>query len=106
MAHVHGLRTPVRLLVLAGALLALSAPSEAWAASSAPAPVPSGGGGLAPNGQATNVPPPPAKHAHGTWMSGFTLTEDWPPPESGYEGELVGAPGLSGTQPIDWPSPA
>jgi 3D (Asp-Asp-Asp) domain-containing protein len=100
MAHVLGPTHPFRRLALAGALLSLAAPSTAWAAVTSSSP--SGGGGLAPNGQATSVPAPPSKTAHGTWMSGFKITEYWPAPESWFVGKLVGAPGLNGKHRIDW----
>jgi 3D (Asp-Asp-Asp) domain-containing protein len=103
MAHVSvpGSTTPARLLALAGASLALAAPSSALAAVTA-TPTYSGGGGLAPSGQSSNVPPPPSKNAHGTWMSGFKITEYWPAPESWFVGALVTAPGLKGKHRIDW----
>jgi 3D (Asp-Asp-Asp) domain-containing protein len=57
-----------------------------------------------PNGQATNSKPPapPPKNAKGTWISGFTITEYWPSPESWFVGALVQAPGLPGKHRIDW----
>jgi 3D (Asp-Asp-Asp) domain-containing protein len=66
---------------------------------------PSGGaplGGLAPNHKRHKVPPPPSKHAHGTWLSRVTITEYWPAPESWFVGRPVSAPGLSGKHRIDW----
>lgn len=59
-------------------------------------------GGLAPTGKPHKIPPPPSKHAHGSWMGGFTITEYWPAPERWFTGRLVRAPGLSGRYPIDW----
>lgn len=35
-------------------------------------------------------------------MSGFTITEYWPAPESWFIGKLVTAPGLTGKHRIDW----
>ena len=103
----------VAVVALAAALLAapgatafgggsgLSGPASAAQASSNP----SGGaplGGLAPNHKRHKVPPPPSKHAHGTWLPGVTITEYWPAPESWFVGGLVSAPGLSGRHRIDW----
>ena len=100
MTHVLGSTPPARLLALAGAVLALTVPSSAWASSLRSEP--SGGGGLAPTGRTTAVPPPPSKNAPGKWLSGFKITEYWPAPESWFEGKLVSAPGLSGKHRIDW----
>src|SRR5437764_13335010 len=78
-----------------------SGPASAAQASSNP----SGGaplGGLAPNHKRHKVPPPPSKHAHGTWLPGVTITEYWPAPESWFVGGLVSPPGLSGRHRIDW----
>ncbi len=68
---------------------------------------PSGGaglGGLAPvrPSHTLKIPPPPSKHAHGKWLSGVTVTEYWPAPESWFVGKLVSAPGLTTKHRIDW----
>lgn len=61
------------------------------------------GGGLAPVASTpTHIPPPPSKHAKGTWLKGVAVTEYWPAPESWFVGEMVKAPGLSGLHRIDW----
>jgi 3D (Asp-Asp-Asp) domain-containing protein len=61
------------------------------------------GGGLAPVASApTNIPPPPSKHAQGKWLSGVTVTQYWPAPESWFVGKPVAAPGLAGLHRIDW----
>jgi hypothetical protein len=61
------------------------------------------GGELAPTAPTRrNVPVPPSKHAKGTWLGGFTITEYWPAPESWFVGRLVKAPGLAGRHHIDW----
>jgi 3D (Asp-Asp-Asp) domain-containing protein len=61
------------------------------------------GGGLAPtSAPPTHVPPPPSKHAKGSWLTGVTITEYWPAPESWFVGRLVKAPGLPGLHRIDW----
>jgi 3D (Asp-Asp-Asp) domain-containing protein len=38
----------------------------------------------------------------GRWVSGVTITEYWPAPESWFVGQLVQAPGLAGRHRIDW----
>jgi 3D (Asp-Asp-Asp) domain-containing protein len=67
---------------------------------------PSGGapiGGLAPTKKPKHkIPPPPGKHAHGRWLSGFTITEYWPAPEAWFVGRLVTVPGLTSEHRIDW----
>jgi 3D (Asp-Asp-Asp) domain-containing protein len=61
------------------------------------------GGGLAPTQHVSpKLPPPPSKHAHGSWLTGVTITEYWPAPESWFKGRLVKAPGLPGLHRIDW----
>jgi 3D (Asp-Asp-Asp) domain-containing protein len=91
-----------RLLVSLAAALAVALPADALG-SSASAPPPSGGGGLAPTGSPPlKLPPPPGKHNRGRWLSGVTITEYWPAPESWFVGQLVSAPGLSGKHRIDW----
>jgi 3D (Asp-Asp-Asp) domain-containing protein len=93
-------RRLVGALVTIGAI-ALPSPALAWTGSKTP----SGGapiGGLAPSNSDPNVPPPPGKHARGSWLHGVTITEYWPAPESWFRGALVGAPGLPGKHRIDW----
>jgi hypothetical protein len=64
---------------------------------------PSGGSGLfSPSRAKTHIPSPPSEHAKGHWVSGFTITEYWPTPESWFVGRMVSAPGLSGQHRIDW----
>ncbi|MGZ4170842.1 MAG: 3D domain-containing protein [Solirubrobacteraceae bacterium] len=61
------------------------------------------GGGLAPIASTpTHVPPPPSKHAKGSWLKGVAITEYWPVPESWFVGAMVKAPGLPGLHRIDW----
>jgi 3D (Asp-Asp-Asp) domain-containing protein len=82
------------------ALAAALAGESAWAGAG-----PTGGaplGGLAPNKRAAKVPAAPSKHDHGKWMSGVTITEYWPAPESWFVGELVRTPGLPSRHRIDW----
>jgi 3D (Asp-Asp-Asp) domain-containing protein len=70
-----------------------------------PPPGPSGGapvGGLAPTHRPGRIRPPPGKHAPGIWLTGATVTEYWPAPESWFVGRLVTAPGLTQEHRIDW----
>jgi 3D (Asp-Asp-Asp) domain-containing protein len=61
------------------------------------------GGGLAPVAPApSHVPPPPSKHAKGSWLKGVAITEYWPAPESWFVGAMVKAPGLPGRHRVDW----
>ncbi|MFZ1995732.1 MAG: 3D domain-containing protein [Solirubrobacteraceae bacterium] len=61
------------------------------------------GGGLAPVASTpTHTPPPPSKHAKGSWLQGVAITEYWPAPESWFVGKMVTAPGLPGLHRIDW----
>ena len=94
-----------RLAVAAAALAPMLVATPA-ARASGPGPGGSGGvpiGGLAPtHKRAAKIPPPPSKHAHGTWLSNVAITEYWPAPESWFIGRLVSAPGLSGKHRIDW----
>jgi len=61
------------------------------------------GGGLAPVSAApTRIPPPPSKHAKGSWLKHVTITQYWPAPESWFVGAMVNAPGLPGLHRIDW----
>ena len=99
---------PRRLLgpIALVATLALAvAPARAQAAP-IPSPGPTGGapiGGLAPTPKRKRrIPPPPSKHAKGTWMRQVLITEYWPAPESWFVGALVKAPGLPGRHRIDW----
>jgi len=50
----------------------------------------------------TSIPPPPSKHSKGRWLSGVTVTQYWPAPESWFVGKLVTTPGLPGLHRIDW----
>ncbi len=97
-------RPAIALLGLAAAI-ALGIGPGAADASHRSNPPPSGGaglGGLDPNHTSHKVPKPPSRHAHGTWLSGVTITEYWPAPEKWFVGRLVRAPGLSGKHRIDW----
>jgi 3D (Asp-Asp-Asp) domain-containing protein len=77
-----------------------SAPSSAGGGSGG-APILSGG--LAPTAPAPGaVPPPPSKHAKGSWLKGVAITEYWPAPEAWFVGQMVKAPGLPGLHRIDW----
>jgi 3D (Asp-Asp-Asp) domain-containing protein len=106
LLRVALLTASVGLLGASGALA--SGGGSGLSGSSVPAQAassPSGGaplGGLAPNHKRHKVPPPPSKHSHGRWLSGVTITEYWPAPESWFVGQLVSAPGLSGKHRIDW----
>jgi 3D (Asp-Asp-Asp) domain-containing protein len=61
------------------------------------------GGGLAPVASTpTHIPPPPSKHAKGSWLKSVAITEYWPAPESWFVGQMVNAPGLPGLHRIDW----
>ena len=51
---------------------------------------------------AHKVPAPPGPSTPGSWLTGTTVTEYWPAPESWFRGELVSAPGLSSGHRIDW----
>ena len=83
-----------------------SASPTPGSASPMPAPGPTGGapiGGLAPTPKRKRrIPPPPSKHAKGTWMGHVLITEYWPAPESWFVGAPVRAPGLPGRHRIDW----
>jgi 3D (Asp-Asp-Asp) domain-containing protein len=97
---------PPRASITLALAVAMAVPSAALAAgSSGTSTTPSGGvapGALAPNHSHPNVPPPPSKHAHGSWLRAITITEYWPAPESWFRGRLVSAPGLPGKHRIDW----
>jgi 3D (Asp-Asp-Asp) domain-containing protein len=101
-----GIRIPRRAAGTIAVAIAIAAPSQALAAgSSGTSTAPSGGaapGALAPNQTNPKVPPPPGKHAHGSWLRAITITEYWPAPESWFRGRLVSAPGLAGKHRIDW----
>jgi 3D (Asp-Asp-Asp) domain-containing protein len=38
----------------------------------------------------------------GRWLTGVTISEYWPVPESWFRGELVSAPGIPGRHRVDW----
>ena len=61
--------------------------------SAAGTPPSSGGtgiGGVAPTAaHPPRAPAPPSKHDRGKWLSGITITEYWPAPESWFVGRLV-----------------
>jgi 3D (Asp-Asp-Asp) domain-containing protein len=50
------------------------------------------------------APPPVPEHpiVRAQWLSGVTITEYYPAPESWFAGRRVPAPGLSGTYAADW----
>lgn len=49
------------------------------------------------------APPPPEQPInHPQWLSGVTITEYYPAPESWFAGSRVTAPGLNGTYAADW----
>ncbi len=93
-------------LAVAGTLLAIALPATTSATSISSEPTggaPIVSGGLAPTGPGpSRIPPPPSKHAHGRWLSGVSITEYWPAPESWFVGRLVSAPGIPGLHRIDW----
>ncbi len=91
----------LRLGVLPLAAAAVATLALAGGAVAATVPV-SGGGGLVPVNQHNKIPRAPSKNAHGKWLSGVTVTEYWPSPESWFTGEEVKAPGLPGKHRIDW----
>jgi 3D domain len=89
----------------AAALVTVSAAGAASAFDSSGTPnggAPIAGGGLAPTGATPSIPTPPSKHARGRWLTGVTITEYWPSPESWFVGKLVKTPGLTGMHRIDW----
>ncbi len=59
-------------------------------------------GGLVPTGVSPQIPAAPSKRDAGHWLSGVTVTEYWPAPESWFVGRLVAAPGLTGPHRVDW----
>jgi 3D (Asp-Asp-Asp) domain-containing protein len=81
-----------RVLAVAVALLALFASSWPALPRATAGAIPSGG--TSPTGHA----PRPRRR----WLTGFTITEYWPAPESWFVGKLVTAPGLPGKHRIDW----
>jgi 3D (Asp-Asp-Asp) domain-containing protein len=109
-----------RVLIWSSVLVAIGGPADAlgsdtpsggsWLpATSTGAPTggasPAGGapttGGAPPSVGQPATPPPGSKTA-GRWLSGFTISEYWPAPESWFTGRLVSAPGLPGKHRIDW----
>ncbi len=90
------------IAMCAGALAGAGQASSPGGAAPGAGPLPTGGGGLAPTGAPQRVPAPPGRHAHGSWLRSFTITEYWPAPESWFVGRLVSAPGLTGLHRIDW----
>jgi 3D (Asp-Asp-Asp) domain-containing protein len=96
--------TARRVLLLICAAGGVLASASAAFASGAP---PSSGGaaimGIAPTPRHTGKSTArPSKRDHGRWLSGVTITEYWPAPESWFVGEPVSAPGLPGKHRIDW----
>jgi 3D (Asp-Asp-Asp) domain-containing protein len=98
------------VVALAAASPALVAPAASAASggsgAGSPSKVPSGGASATgpaptPKRRATRAPRKPAK-GKGRWMTGVTITEYWPAPESWFSGALVTAPGLAGKHRIDW----
>jgi hypothetical protein len=93
---------PRRILGALAAVLAVGAPADALASGSASSPT--GGGAISPTGtqKPAQIPSPPGKHAHGSWLHKVTISEYWPAPEAWFTGRLVSAPGLPGKHRIDW----
>jgi 3D (Asp-Asp-Asp) domain-containing protein len=96
-------------VLLATAALAAIAPLAATTASAATGGTGTGTAGTSgtsgPTGGAAPTPtkkPKPHKKQPGRWISGVTITEYWPAPESWFAGKLVTAPGLPGKHRIDW----
>jgi 3D (Asp-Asp-Asp) domain-containing protein len=51
----------------------------------------------------SRVPPfATASSPRGHWLTGVTISEYWPVPETWFRGELVSAPGISGKHRVDW----
>lgn len=108
----HRTRLPARLIATLAAGLAMLGGSPAAAPARHAASPPGGtgatggapivSGGLAPGGGPHRVPRPPSRHDRGHWLTGVTITEYWPAPESWFVGRLVAAPGLPGLHRIDW----
>jgi 3D (Asp-Asp-Asp) domain-containing protein len=103
------------LLVVALAALALGAgfSGRAQAASggggaSAPSKPPSGGASATgripakPKAKPKPTTPAPQHNGRRRWLTGVTITEYWPAPESWFSGALVSAPGLPGKHRVDW----
>ena len=91
------------------ALTAAPPPASAIPLPAGASPTPPGPTGGAPSAawpptpkRKRRIPPPPSKHAKGTWMGHVLITEYWPAPESWFVGALVKAPGLPGRHRIDW----
>jgi len=99
-------RTRSLLVSAAGVLTAAVALQGIAAAASGVIHDVSGGapvGGLAPTHKHTTSPlTPPGQHSHGRWLSGVTITEYWPAPESWFVGRLVRVPGLRDRHRNDW----
>jgi 3D (Asp-Asp-Asp) domain-containing protein len=106
--HSSTSRRPLRaaliaLLALAPAGSALGAGGVAVGSGPGSSSGGAGIGGLAPTGAPPGkIPPPPGKHAKGSWLRSVTITEYWPAPESWFVGRLVKTPGLRGLHRIDW----
>ena len=43
-----------------------------------------------------------ASSPRGHWLTGVTISEYWPVPETWFRGKLVSAPGISGKHRVDW----
>lgn len=98
-------RTSKLAVAVLTALVTVSVTGAATALDSAAPPnggAPIVGGGLAPTSTTQRIPPPPSKHARGHWLTGVTITEYWPSPESWFVGKFVKAPGLTSMHRIDW----
>jgi 3D (Asp-Asp-Asp) domain-containing protein len=78
-----------------------TAPRPKPAAARKPAPGPKRPSGA--SGCHRHAPPPP-EHliTHRQWLSGVTITEYYPAPESWFVGRAVRAPGVGGRYPADW----
>jgi 3D (Asp-Asp-Asp) domain-containing protein len=96
VARVASRSAATALIALGAALVGETAARAATSGGAAIA-------GLPPSQRSSaNVPPPPSRHDHGSWMSSVTITEYWPAPERWFVGELVRTPGLPSRHRIDW----
>jgi 3D (Asp-Asp-Asp) domain-containing protein len=108
---MHSVRIAARpgLLAISIAASLAAAPAAARAApggGSPGTPTTQASGGAAPFGQPKSHrrkrKQGASRKGRGRWVSGVTITEYWPAPESWFVGGLVSASGLTGQHRIDW----